>query len=184
MVFQSCCTTNQSCMYDIVLRRLRRHRISLKTQSHKRSFKIWCEKRTWRLSLQYLILQRYRFRQQHRFTSCLCYCWRNTFLLCKNMPSVLNHIESVTWDSFGTLYRHPVFFTLDFEVLGMTPKVCFNKNCIQFASRIMFSRVPHKFELWVSRRLRILLVILLLWGIVLSLTSNILFFLFIWSNLS
>ena len=62
--------------------------------------------------------------------SCSCYSWRRTSLPCKHMLSIINHMKSVTWDSFGTLYRD-VFFTLDFEVFGMTPKVCFNENCIQ-----------------------------------------------------
>lgn len=64
--------------------------------------------------------------------SCSCYSWRKTFLPCKHMLSVINHIELVTWDSFGTIYRDSVFFTLDFEVFGMTPKVWFNRNCFQF----------------------------------------------------
>jgi len=35
------------------------------------------------------------------------------------MMSIINHIEGVSWEAFGKIYRDSVFLNLDFEVFGV-----------------------------------------------------------------
>jgi len=47
-----------------------------------------------------------------RLPSCTCHNW-------KKMMSIINHIEGVSWEAFGKIYRDSVFLNLDFEVFGV-----------------------------------------------------------------
>ena len=63
------------------------------------------------------------FGNESSLPSCSCHSWISSFMPCKHMLSIIDHLDEVTWETFGTVYRNSVFFNLDFEVFGSKKEV-------------------------------------------------------------
>ena len=66
----------------------------------------------------------------YMYPSCTCKDWKKFIMPCKHLLAIFEFIPGISWSSLGEIYRKSPFFTIDYEVFGMT-KPCEVSNDVQ-----------------------------------------------------
>ena len=57
---------------------------------------------------------------KYAFPTCTCKDWKKFLMPCKHFLVVLEHVPGVSWNSLGGIYAKSPFFSIDYEVFGLT----------------------------------------------------------------
>ena len=57
---------------------------------------------------------------KYAFPNCTCKDWKKFLMPCKHFLAVFEHVPGVSWNSFGGIYTKSSFFSIDYEVFGLT----------------------------------------------------------------
>ena len=57
---------------------------------------------------------------KYAFPTCTCKDWKKFLMPCKHFLAVFEHVPGVPWNSLGEIYTKSPFFSIDYEVFGLT----------------------------------------------------------------
>ena len=57
---------------------------------------------------------------KYAFPTCTCKDWKKFLMPCKHGVAVFEHVPGVSWNSLGEIYTKSPFFSIDYEVFGLT----------------------------------------------------------------
>ena len=57
---------------------------------------------------------------KYAFPTCTCKDWKKFLMPCKHGLAVFEHVPGVSWNSLGEINTKSPFFSIDYEVFGLT----------------------------------------------------------------